>query len=177
MQDREQQDQDLKEREIALEERELSLYQCEALLWESKADLARRKRQDAGTLYERWKCAQDYHITAIESEKRMRVKIKDEQKRLEEYEKEVVRREKKNAKELEEFNDLYSLEAHQKLTSLQQPLVKAEKANADLLAFCETVGHMLSMPASLMTTNNQKLMNINKAYQGVVGESEINENF
>ncbi|GAW01754.1 hypothetical protein LENED_003365 [Lentinula edodes] len=143
MQDWEQQDQDLKEREIALKERELSLYQREVSLWESEADLARRERQDADALYERWKRARDYHITAIESEKRMRAEIKDEQKRLEEYEKEVVRREK-NAKKLEEFNDLNSLEAHHKLASLQQQLDKAEKANADLLAFCETVGRMLS---------------------------------
>ncbi|KAJ4463193.1 hypothetical protein C8J55DRAFT_567846 [Lentinula edodes] len=91
MQDWEQQDQDLKECEIALKERELSLYQREVLLWESKADLARRKRQDADALYERWKRARDYHITAIESEKRMWAEIKDERKRLEEYEKEVVR--------------------------------------------------------------------------------------
>lgn len=112
MQDWEQQDQDLKEHEIALKERELSLYQREVLLWESKADLARRERQDADALYERWKRTRDYHITAIESEKRMRAEIKDERKRLEEYEKEVVRREKKNAKKLEEFNDLHSLEAH-----------------------------------------------------------------
>ncbi|KAJ3846655.1 hypothetical protein EV368DRAFT_88699 [Lentinula lateritia] len=140
----EQQDQELKERETSLKEYEMSLREWETSLWTEEAALARKECEDADALHRRWKRARDYHITTIESEKMMRAEIKDKRKRLEEYEADVVRREEKNTKKLE--HELHSLEARRKFVSLQQQLEKAEKSNADLLVFCETVGNILSMP-------------------------------
>ncbi|KAJ3859751.1 hypothetical protein EV359DRAFT_67897 [Lentinula novae-zelandiae] len=74
----EQQDQELKECEAALKEHEMSLRERETSLWTEEAALARKECKDADALYKRWKCARDYHITTIESEKKMQAEIKDE---------------------------------------------------------------------------------------------------
>ncbi|KAJ3928900.1 MAG: hypothetical protein NXY57DRAFT_964103 [Lentinula lateritia] len=126
--DIEQQDQELKEHEAALKEHKMSLREWETSLWTEEAALARKECEDADALYKRWK------------------QIKDERKRLEEYEADVIRREEKNTKKLEEFHELHLLEARRKFVSLQQQLEKAEKSNADLLVLCETVGNILFMP-------------------------------